>query len=113
MTIESDGNITQTIEINGSQSTAYASILSVGNDTIQLSSEGCVYDLGINLSGDVLTTTLPLGTCGIGYSEVDVWTKTRSNFEASMNNDFNKVIDDNSDQTVIGSGIGNLYQLLP
>ena len=118
MVIESDGSLTQTIEINGFQVTAYAIILSVGNDTMRVSSAGCTYDLGIELSGDVLTITAPLGTCGIDYSEVDVWIKSggggaASNIEASMNDDVNTVIDDDIDQAIPGGSIGHLYQILP
>jgi len=112
MVIESDGDMTQTIKLNGYQDTIYASVISVGNNTVKIFSAGCTYDLGIALSGNVLTTNLPLGTCGSDYSEVDVWTKTRSNITTSMNNNFNTVIDDDSDQTITGGSIGYLYQLL-
>jgi hypothetical protein len=122
MVIESDGSLTQIIEINGFQVTADATILSVGNDTMRVSSAGCTYNLGIELSGDVLTTTAPMGTCGNDFSEVDVWIKSggggaapppAANIEASMNDDVNTVIDDDSDQAIPGGGIGHLYQILP
>ena len=113
MTIESDGNLTQEIYVNGFGGTIHAEILSVDNDSMRVSSGGCTYDVGIEFSGNVLTTTFPMGTCGSDYSEVDVWTKTDSNSLTPENSNFQTAIDELSDQAISGGGIGYIYQILP
>lgn len=112
MRIESNGNSTQTIFINGVGGTIHAEILSVDNDSMTISSAGCTYDLGIEFSGNVLTTTAPRGTCGIDFSEVDIWTKTGSSVKLPLEDDQTVIIED-SDQVVLGGGMGGLYQVLP
>ena len=123
MTIESDGNATQEIYVNGYGGIIYAEILSVDNDSIRVSSGGCTYDLRIELSGNVLTTTAPMGTCGNDFSEVDVWTKISSDVSSQSligstsltpeNSNFQTAIDELSDQAISGGGIGYIYKTLP
>ena len=111
MTIESDGDTNQTIYLNGYGGTVYAKILSVDNDSMRISSAGCTYDIGISLSGNVFTTTLPMGTCGWDWSEVDVWTKTGSSVK--LPSEYDQTIIDDSDQVTLGGSIGYIYDILP
>lgn len=76
MTIAGDGTLLQKITLNGQPINLSGKLESVGADYIQITSLGCTYNLGIELSGSTLTTKLSMGTCGYTFSETDVWEKT-------------------------------------
>lgn len=109
------GHMTQTIEVNGIVVNAEGTILSIGTDTIQVSSGGCTYDVGYSLNDNILTTTLPKGTCGMDYSEVDVWEKISSS--ALSFTDRKPLLqedrDRGSEQAISGGAVGTIYRFLP
>jgi len=75
MTITSSGYMSQSFVINGNPVSVSGYIDSVGADFIQTTFNGCAYNIGIELSGNTLTTNAPMGACGISFSEIDVWEK--------------------------------------
>ncbi len=109
MLFTSDGYLSQTLEIDGTVGTIEATILSVENNIVRVSSGGCTYNLGIGLSGNVLTTTFPSGTCGANYKEVDVWEKTTSS--TALPKDIQA--DDEIAKTIAGGAVGSIWNLLP
>jgi len=106
MVIASSGTMSQTVEIDGFVSLAQAEILSVSNTAIRLSMPECTYNIGIELTGNILTTSYPLGTCGHNYGETDVWEKT-SRTSKQIN------IDSEDIPAIIGGSIGAIYEYIP
>jgi hypothetical protein len=76
-------------------------------------SSGCTYNLLINLSGNSFTTTLPMGTCGAYYSEVDIWEKISSTPSLSLDRSLLIRKYDGSNQINSGGAIGTIYDSLP
>ena len=110
MSITSDGIMSQTVEVNGVVVSSPTTILSVENDVMQISSAGCTYDLGIELSGNIFTTTFSSGTCGVNYREVDVWEKTSSSAALSK---VDELAYDEIDETISGGAAGSIWNFLP
>jgi hypothetical protein len=113
MVIRPDYTLTQTIEVNGSGGTFPATINSIGKASINVTSGGCTYNLGVTLKNNVLTTTFIMGTCGTDYSEVDVWTKTSSSPSAATEADNIVIQTDENEEIVLGGAGGKIYDLLP
>jgi hypothetical protein len=113
MIIKSNGEITQTIEMNGTTVTVTGTILEVQNDSMRCESGGCEFNLGIELSEDTLTTTFPIGTCGSNYTEIDVWKKqTAASIQMEGLNQ-QLLLDNDEVEAIPGGGFGGLYKYLP
>lgn len=113
MLIRSDGYSSQTVEINGFEVTIEGIILSVGTDTLRISSAGCTYDLGYELDGNIFTTTSASGTCGANYSEVEVWEKTSSSTAISKVDELAFQEAEEIEEAVLGGAAGSIWNFLP
>ncbi|WP_286817651.1 DUF4214 domain-containing protein [Desulfobacter sp. UBA2225] len=79
MSIDSYGNSTQTITINGINQTTPGDFKIINNETLLVSSLGYAYNMKISFIDNILTTYLASGTYdGQNYAETDVWEKISS-----------------------------------
>ncbi len=81
MVITSEGYMSQQIILNDNYVAVEAWILDIiDNNTLKISSGGCIYNLNIELNGNILTTTLLSGVfCGMNdFTEIDIWEKISS-----------------------------------
>ncbi len=102
MRIEADGDVTQTIEINGYSTTLFSSVEINITNVWHIEIPGCSYDLSTTYIDDILTTVFPMGACDIQYTETDVWERqTTSKSAASYN------AGDPDEQTTVGGGAGS------
>jgi hypothetical protein len=75
---------------------------------------GCAFNLGYTLSGDILTTTYAMGTCGDDYGEVSVWKKVpQSSAAASIAEDSVMQEEDQILEIPLGGAAGAIWDFLP
>ena len=113
MHITASGYMYQLIELNGIELEVGATILDVKSNYIRVSSAGCTFDLGIDLSGNILTTYSPSGTCGSNYSEIDVWEKISGSSSLVYRNSLSREIYDENVFSIAGGSVGTFYSTLP
>jgi hypothetical protein len=113
MQINPDGTMAQTIEVNGFFASVTAIIFSVSNNSIEVFSGGCAFDLGIKLKGNTLTTTYPVGACGSDHREIDVWTKVPAASVRSFDSNLQVQIDNEELIAAPGGVAGSIYDYLP
>jgi hypothetical protein len=89
MTITTNGNMTQSVSVNGNEVSVSGTYSIISNSILRLTFSGCTYDLGYSFNNNILTTLLESGTCGANFSESDVWQKTSSlvSINASLANE--------------------------
>ena len=92
MTIKSDGNMTQDISVNGVELSFSGTYSIISSSKMRVTSGGCTYTIGYSFNNNVFTTYAESGTCGIDYSETDVWQKTSSIIVIDDIRENNKII---------------------
>lgn len=75
MTIQSDGHISKTFNIDGQTGSGEAHIEVTGDDTLRFSSACSPFDMPFELNNAVLTLTYPKGYCGQETSKIEIWKK--------------------------------------
>ena len=113
MHITASGYMYQLIELNGIEFEAGATILDVKSNYIRISSAGCTFDLGIDLSDRILITYLPTGTCGEDGSETDVWEKISESSSLDYRNSISREKYDQNIFAIPGGSVGTFYNTLP
>ena len=110
MNISSDCIISQVITVDGDTTKVNDTISAVGDDMIEITSGSCAYTLFYSLEIDQLTTTIHQGSCGIDYSEVNIWQKTnnQSAFIQSMSDDIEN--DYEFSDALVGGVAGSIEQ---
>lgn len=80
MTISQTGEVSQTVTVEGETVTDASTVRIINDTTLEVtdSQPPCTYNATFSLQGDTLTISVPAGTCGIPYSETDVWKKGSS-----------------------------------
>jgi len=113
MLIMPDGSMSQTVETNGFVVSFQGTILSVVTDTLRIFTPECTYDLGFELDGNVLTTFFLSGTCGVNWSEVDVWEKTSASTSLSKADNLAFEEAEKIEETIPGGAVGSIWNFLP
>jgi hypothetical protein len=113
MQINPDGSLTQIVEVNGFFVNIAATILSVSDNSIKVTSGGCTFNLGISLKSNTLTTTSPMGTCGTDSSETDIWAKVPAASVRSFDSNLQVQIDNEELIAAPGGAAGSIYDYLP
>ena len=107
------GNVYQVVEVNGFEAVTNTTILDVKNNYIRVFSAGCTYDVGLNVSGNILTTYFPMGTCGSDYSETDVWEKISTSSTLVYRNSLYREIYNENAIANPGGSVGAIYNTMP
>ncbi len=113
MLIRSDGSTSQIVELNGFVVTLEGTILSVGPQSVQISTPECTYDVLYELSGNIFTTTFPSGTCGADFMEIDVWEKTSSSAALSKVDELAFQEGEEIEGAIPGGAAGSIWNVLP
>jgi hypothetical protein len=113
MLITDNSQVSQTVEVNGTVVNSSATILQVLNNTLRCTSEGCEFNLGIEIIGNILTTTFLEGTCGAAYTEIDVWEKQTSASLQQEELNHQLFLDNDEVRATPGGGMGGVYDYLP
>ncbi len=118
MTITSNGDMTQSVTLNGNGLSLSGTFSILSNSIMRMSVGGCTYDMGYSFNNNVFTTSSDSGTCGSNSSEIDVWQKTSSiaTINASLankktvQNDINNIAYDKNIGGLIGQhGTPHIY----
>ena len=83
MTITSNGILRQFIVVNGN-ATEVSGAVSISGDNKLRIRNNCSHDLWFELSVDILTTEYGIGTCGLEFSERDIWQKIPASPKVSV-----------------------------